>query len=68
MAAQAGFSLGTIEGYAATLFAPLAIPVGIFVAAQLAALAADETSRLALLLAARVTPARLLSAEAAAAT
>jgi ABC-2 type transport system permease protein len=69
MAAQAGFSLGTIEGYAATLFALLAIPVGIFVAARLAALAADETSRrLALLLAAPVTRIRLLTAEAAAAT
>ena len=69
MAAQAGFALGTIEGYAATLFALPAIPVGIFVAARLEALAADETSRrLALLLAAPVTRARLLSAEAAAAT
>jgi ABC-2 type transport system permease protein len=69
MAAQAGFSLGTIEGYAATLFALLAIPVGAFVAARLAALAADEGSRrLALLLAAPVTRTKLLAAEAATAT
>jgi ABC-2 type transport system permease protein len=65
MAAQAGFTLGTIEGYAATLFALLAIPVGVFVAGRLAALAADETSRrLALVLAAPVTRIRLLTAEA----
>ncbi len=65
MAAQAGFTLGTIEGYAATLFALLAIPVGVFVAARLAALAADESSRrLALVLAAPVTRIRLLTAEA----
>jgi ABC-2 type transport system permease protein len=69
MAAQAGFALGTVEGYAATLFALLAIPVGTFVAVRLAALAADETSRrLVLLLAGPVTRARLLSAEAAVAT
>ncbi|WP_229075121.1 ABC transporter permease [Actinoplanes sp. DH11] len=69
MAAQAGFTLGTVEGYAATLFALLAIPAGVFVAARLAALAADETAhRLALLLAAPVTRTRLLAAEAATAT
>lgn len=69
MAARAGFELGTVEGYAATLFALLAIPVGIFVTTRLDALAADETSRrLVLLLAHPVTRARLLSAEAAAAT
>ncbi len=68
-AAQAGFTLGTVEGYAATLFALLALPVGIFVAARLAALAADETSRrLTLVLAAPVTRTRLLTAEAGVAT
>jgi ABC-2 type transport system permease protein len=65
MAAQAGFTLGTIEGYAATLFALLAIPVGAFVAVRFAALAADESSkRLTLLLVAPVTRTRLLAAEA----
>ncbi|WP_416904535.1 ABC transporter permease [Micromonospora echinospora] len=69
MAAQAGFSLGSVEGYAATLFALLAIPVGVFVAARLTALAADEHSqRLTLLLTATVTRTRLLAAEAAVAT
>jgi ABC-2 type transport system permease protein len=68
MAAQAGFALGTVEGYAATLFALLAIPVGAFVAVRAAALAADETAqRLTPLLAAPVTRTRLLAAEAAAA-
>ena len=69
MAAQAGFTLGSVEGYAATLFALLAIPVGVFVASRLAALAADEASRrLTLLLAAPVTRTRLLATEAAVAT
>ena len=69
MAAQAGFpALGTVEGYAATLYALLAVPVGVFVAVRLAAVAADENARrLTLLLAAPVTRARLLAAEAAAA-
>ncbi|MFF5182104.1 hypothetical protein ACFY2Q_29195 [Micromonospora sp. NPDC000316] len=67
MAAQAGFpALGTVEGYAATLFALLAVPVGVFVAVRLAAVAADENARrLTLLLAAPVTRVRLLAAEAA---
>ncbi|MCG5454744.1 hypothetical protein PSH03_003908 [Micromonospora sp. PSH03] len=67
MAAQAGFpALGTVEGYAATLYALLAVPVGVFVAVRLAATAADENARrLTLLLAAPVTRARLLAAEAA---
>jgi ABC-2 type transport system permease protein len=68
-AAQAGFTLGSVEGYAATLFALLAIPVAVFVASHFTALAADETSRrLTLLLAAPVTRTRLLAAEAAVAT
>ncbi|MBM0202442.1 hypothetical protein JNW90_04410 [Micromonospora sp. STR1s_5] len=67
MAAQAGFpALGTVEGYAATLYALLAVPVGAFVAVRLAATAADENARrLTLLLAAPVTRVRLLAAEAA---
>jgi ABC-2 type transport system permease protein len=67
MAAQAGFpELGTVEGYAATLFTLLAVPVGVFVAVRIATVAADETGRrLALLLAAPVTRVRLLAAESA---
>ncbi|MGC4815347.1 hypothetical protein ACLQ29_33005 [Micromonospora sp. DT228] len=67
MAAQAGFpALGTVEGYAATLYALLAVPAGVFVAVRLAAVAADENARrLTLLLAAPVARARLLGAEAA---
>jgi ABC-2 type transport system permease protein len=43
MAAQAGFSgLATVQGYAAALFALLAIPLGIFVASRQDADAADE--------------------------
>jgi ABC-2 type transport system permease protein len=66
MAAQSGFPpLGTVEGYAATLFALLAIPAGVFTAVRLASVAADEnTRRLTLLLAAPVTRVRLLVAEA----
>ncbi|WP_266305346.1 ABC transporter permease [Micromonospora sp. NBC_00362] len=67
MAAQAGFpALGTVEGYAATLYALLAVPVGVFVAVRFAAVAADENARrLTLLLAAPVARVRLLAAEAA---
>jgi ABC-2 type transport system permease protein len=69
LAAQAGLpALGTVEGYAATLFALLAVPAGAFVAVRIAAVGADETARrLTLLLAAPVTRPRLLAAEAAAA-
>ncbi|WFE37362.1 hypothetical protein [Micromonospora sp. WMMD998] len=65
LAAQAGFGgLGTVRGYAATLFALLAVPVGAFTAVRLAALAAAETSgRLTLLHAGPVTRTRLLGAE-----
>jgi ABC-2 type transport system permease protein len=70
LAAQAGFAeLGTVEGYAATLFALLAIPAGVLVAVRLATVAADEADRrLVLLLAAPLTRTRLLAAEAGAAT
>ena len=66
LAAQAGFAeLGSVEGYAATLFALLAIPVGGFTAVRIAALAHAETARrLDLLLAAPITRRRLLGAEA----
>jgi ABC-2 type transport system permease protein len=51
LAAQAGFAgLGSVEGYAATLFALLAIPVGAFTAVRIAATAAAETDRLLTLL------------------
>lgn len=65
LAAQAGFAgLGTVRGYAATLFALLAIPVGAFAAVRLAAFAVAETSgRLTLLQAGPTTRARLLAAE-----
>jgi len=46
MAAQAGFAgLGTVEGYVASLFSILAVPVGLFAAGRIAADAADEESR-----------------------
>ncbi|MGS2616275.1 hypothetical protein ACVCAH_17375 [Micromonospora sp. LZ34] len=65
LAAQAGFAgLGTVRGYAATLFALLAVPVGAFAAVRLAAFAAAETGgRLTLLQAGPTTRARLLAAE-----
>ncbi|MCY0949080.1 ABC transporter permease [Streptomyces sp. H27-S2] len=69
LAAQAGFAgLGTVQGYAATLFALLAVPAGAFVAVRLATLAADESGgRLTLLFAQPLTRARLLIGEIAAA-
>ncbi|MBQ0895516.1 hypothetical protein KBX37_20845 [Micromonospora sp. U56] len=65
LAAQAGFAgLGNVRGYTATLFALLAIPIGAFATARLAAFAAAETAgRLTLLHAGPVTRARLLTAE-----
>ncbi|MEU4773871.1 hypothetical protein [Micromonospora sp. NPDC023644] len=65
LAAQAGFAgLGTVRGYAATLFALLAVPVGAFTAVRIAAFAAAETDgRLTLLHAGTVPRARLLIAE-----
>ena len=51
LAGQAGFAgLGSVEGYAATLFALLAIPVGVFTAVRVTAAAAAETDRLLTLL------------------
>ncbi len=68
-AAQAGFGgLGTLEGYAATLFAVLAMPVGGFVADRMGAFVrAEAGGRLTLLAAQPVTRVRLLGAEMAAA-
>ncbi|MFD3675477.1 hypothetical protein [Streptomyces sp. NPDC058613] len=65
LAAQAGFTgLGTVRGYAATLFALLAVPAGAFAAVRIAALAADETGRrLPLLYAQPLSRARMLSGE-----
>lgn len=67
LAAQAGFDgLGTVDGYTATLFALLAIPVGGYCAVRIAGLAADETARrLTPILAAPVSRARLAAVEAA---
>lgn len=64
LAADAGFTgLGRVEGFAATLFA---LPVGVFAATRIGALAADETARrLTLLLAGPLRPTRLLGAHVA---
>lgn len=46
LAAQAGFAeMGTVEGYAASLFSLLAVPLGLFAASRVAAEAADEEAR-----------------------
>jgi ABC-2 type transport system permease protein len=46
LAAQAGFpGLATVQGYAAALFALLAIPLGVFAASRLSQDAADEMDR-----------------------
>jgi ABC-2 type transport system permease protein len=68
LAAQAGFAtLGSVRGYAATLFALLAIPVGVFTAVRIAAFGVDETDRrLTLLYAGPVTRRRWAGAEIAA--
>lgn len=65
LAARAGFAeLGSVAGYVATLFSLLAVPLGGFVAARIAALARAESARhLDLLLAAPVTRRHLLGAE-----
>ena len=53
-AGQAGFaSLASVEGYAATLFALLAVPVGVFAADRMSAFAAAEADRRLTLLAAQ---------------
>jgi ABC-2 type transport system permease protein len=65
LAAAAGFGgLGTVAGYAATIFALLTIPAGVYAAVRLAAAAADETSGRVVLLAAQpVSRARIAGAE-----
>ncbi|BBH67920.1 hypothetical protein ACTI_46050 [Actinoplanes sp. OR16] len=67
-ASQAGFEgLGSITGFAATLFAILALPVGGFTAVRISAFVAAETDgRLTLLASRPVTRARLIGAEAVA--
>lgn len=57
LAAQAGFgSLTTVAGYLATLFALLAVPLGLFAAGRVAAADADEEARrLTIVFAAPVT-------------
>lgn len=67
LAAQAGFTeLGSVQGYAATLFALLAVPAGAFAAVRTGALGAAETGRrLDLLLAGPVTRTRLLAGHVA---
>jgi ABC-2 type transport system permease protein len=64
-AGQAGFaSLASVEGYAATLFALLAVPVGVFAADRMSAFAAAEADRTLTLLAAQpLHRYRLLGAE-----
>lgn len=69
-AARAGFTgLGAVEGFTATLFALLALPVGGFTAVRMSAFVAAEASHhLTLLTAQPVTRLRLLAAELAATT
>ncbi|MEU4160507.1 hypothetical protein [Actinoplanes sp. NPDC026670] len=64
-AAQAGFDgLGGISGFAATLFALLAMPAGVFTAVRMGAFVAAETDRRLTLLQSRpVTRLQLLGAE-----
>ncbi|MFC3383675.1 ABC transporter permease [Couchioplanes azureus] len=64
-AVQAGFTgLATVEGYAATIFALLAVPVGGFAVGRIDAFAKAESRRhLALLAAQPVSRTRLLAAE-----
>ncbi|GAB7037728.1 MULTISPECIES: hypothetical protein [Catenuloplanes] len=66
-AAQAGFAgMHTVEGFTASLFALLALPVGAFTAVRMGAFAAAETDRrLTSLAAAPLTRTRLLTAEVA---
>jgi ABC-2 type transport system permease protein len=69
LAAQAGFAtLSGVQGYAATLFALLAVPVGVCAAVRIAAFADDETDRrLTLLYAGPITRRRSATAETTAA-
>ncbi|SDS98737.1 hypothetical protein [Actinoplanes derwentensis] len=64
-ASQAGFEgLGSIAGFAATLFAILAMPVGGFVTARMTAFVAAESDRRLILLASQpITRIRLIGAE-----
>ncbi|MEV4703183.1 hypothetical protein [Actinoplanes sp. NPDC049316] len=66
-AAQAGFDgLGSIAGFAATLFAILALPAGGFTAVRMSAFTGAETDRRLTLLASQpVTRLRLIAAETA---
>jgi ABC-2 type transport system permease protein len=68
-AAQAGFTgLGSIQGFAGTLFALLAVPIGVFTAIRIAALVDDETAgRLTLVCTQPVSRITLAGAETAAA-
>jgi ABC-2 type transport system permease protein len=70
LAAEAGLAeLGSVEGYAASLFTLLALPLGLFAAGRLAADAGDEEAgRLTLPLAAPVPRTRWLALHAAVAT
>ncbi|WP_205705534.1 hypothetical protein [Kineococcus indalonis] len=70
MAGRTGFTgLDRVEGFTAAVFTLLAVPVGAFAAARLAAFAAAESDRrLVLLAAAPLTRLRLLGAEVAATT
>ncbi|SNR74706.1 ABC transporter permease [Blastococcus mobilis] len=67
LAVEAGFDeLFTVQGYAASLFSLLAVPVGAFAASRIAASAADEVAgRLALLYSLPVRRARWAGTEAA---
>jgi ABC-2 type transport system permease protein len=66
-AERAGFGgLGSVDGYAGAMFALLAVPVGLFAAARIAATADDESrGRLTLLHAQPLSRLRTLGAEAA---
>ncbi|WP_432514127.1 polyketide antibiotic transporter [Kineococcus sp. SYSU DK001] len=67
LAGRAGFGdLARLEGFTATLFTLLAVPVGVFAAVRVAALAAQEADgTLTLLLAGPLTRRRVLLAEVA---
>ncbi|WP_116452579.1 ABC transporter permease [Blastococcus litoris] len=66
LAASSGFvRLASVQGYASSLFSLLAVPVGAYAAARIAALAADEVaSRLTLLYSRPVTRVRWATWEA----
>ncbi|PZG01547.1 polyketide antibiotic transporter [Micromonospora deserti] len=68
LAGEAGFAgLGSVRGYTATMFALLAVPVGVFAAVRMAGFAAAEADRrLTGLHAQPITRGRLLGAEVAA--